>query len=1168
MKKWDYSSEKSNNYIVRRDKMEKYSAMYYLTDCGFVIQNINREKQTQDRYYPLFCVIKNMLYRGTPTGASQFLINKCKLNINNNGDCLYLIADKPSRWINTIKGDDKNQSYPAKVFIEKTLPRLLPEYSWVQTLILPEVLFSEIVGKEDKKFVNEQVDFYLPQAKLVIEIDGMQHQESIQVLSDRERDEYLLKNGIKVVRIPTSEITISTGVEKYIEEIKDQLVAYQTELTPYYNALTNINMKEWSGRAEVKLTAIMRFQILIIELLMRGYLKLDQKEWHLVVNKHEPISFEREAIEDLFIWMSELASLMQLPFHKPNVQILTETRNEDTSAVMIDFSILKRYCDENRQKTNIIFVRNDYFPQRDYYQISTAPVITYPLDTMERKEVIKHLTFFLKNIFLYDEFRPGQVDIITNILVGRSTIGLLPTGSGKSICYQLSCLLQPCISFVVAPIKSLMEDQKYNMINKGINHIDVVNSNQNGEEKQYILHRYQQGRYNILLISPERFQTKTFRESIKDIYTKLHLAYAIIDEVHCLSEWGHDFRTSYLHLCPTIRRLCPNVKLIGLTATASQNVLKDIATEFQIGYEDIKTTQEYTRRNLTFDVRVQKEPSSNVKKKCLYEILSKKRKEEDIFNLQGKQTKSGLIFSVNKVGEVGCYNLANEISNTYGIAAKWYCGECPQVGKPKRAIMTEDNFTKYKQKVQEDFIENKFPLLVATKAFGMGIDKSNIRYTIHYGLPGSLEALYQEAGRAGRDGKDATCYVLYNQDDIDDEVYKRLFGMNTTIEEIEDILDACPRENEADILRNFFLWKSSNKGENFEKYLILTVFKNYGKVNKKQIISLKEVKSIFKSDILNYINIAKDEDIKDKLQRISIKDVSFSDLQKAIYKLTLLGIVDDWTVEDWQNKGKLEVQFSSYSEESVLRHLEEYIQKYEADFSFEKPGNYYKYAEKFKQGKKKKYNLCIEVLVEWGYDQIFYSRRQTLQTLKQLCEKNLSPEQFKQRIEHYFNTGKESTVLLDIVENPSDYSLWFKPLIKNKENGVIFSEQELLKLQGSLSRFLESYRYNAGLNYLSGILGLLTGNFDEINNKPRLIDALKQIKLKDEKIQKEILTQTLDIGKNFSETAKSELGDILCSNYKENVIEIYDVLKDESSLYYVMSQMNKELEMIGGNIGD
>ncbi|MBU2920710.1 DEAD/DEAH box helicase [Winogradskyella psychrotolerans] len=246
-----------------------------------------------------------------------------------------------------------------------------------------------------------------------------------------------------------------------------------------------------------------------------------------------------------------------------------------------------------------MYIRTDYldlFHNRNknkldrvnYFKLSTSTKFKYKLLFNEESNDLENLEFFLKNIFEYDRFNNGQISIIQNILENNTTIGLLPTGGGKSLTYQLACLLQPCISFVVCPIKSLMYDQVKDLNQAYIQNIESINSDVGGAARTEILDNYSNGKYFFVFISPERFQTKDFRERLVAINSQLDFSYAVIDEVHCLSEWGHDFRTSYLNLSNTIKKYCPTINFLGLTATASVNVLKDIQLEFNTDQKNVK----------------------------------------------------------------------------------------------------------------------------------------------------------------------------------------------------------------------------------------------------------------------------------------------------------------------------------------------------------------------------------------------------------------------------------------------------------------------------------------------------------------------------------------------------------------------------------------------------
>ena len=350
-----------------------------------------------------------------------------------------------------------------------------------------------------------------------------------------------------------------------------------------------------------------------------------------------------------------------------------------------------------------------------------------------------------------------------------------------------------------------MYDQHVNLKNAYITNTQFITSDQRAEEKARVQKEFANRKYLFVWISPERFQIKTFRAYLATVNASASIAHAVIDEVHCLSEWGHDFRTSYLNLTKTIEKYCPQAKFVGLTATASVNVLKDIRAEFArnnriMRNENIKSLLDYSRKELTFQVI----KDNNKKLDHLNELLDK----EGVLEQKQKAT---LVFTPHVNGRYGCYGLANQLPTS---KAKWYSGEVPVIRLPNGnnvPVMSSDEFKVYKQNVQLDFKRDQFPLLVATKAFGMGIDKQNIHYTFHYGLPSSVEALYQEAGRAGRwdhrlpgmDKLKAHCYVLYSPETVNQDTINRLFDKDTSFTELKAILNDVQWDGK-DIFRQIF----------------------------------------------------------------------------------------------------------------------------------------------------------------------------------------------------------------------------------------------------------------------------------------------------------------------------------------------------------------------------
>lgn len=1041
--------------------MKKYTANYAYTNPNFVIQNLI-EDPNKSNSLPILYVLKNILQRGFPTTLSknlQLTLGEIHKQDNFNDRFLFATNQTPI-WSNTIKGDKNRNYYPAKDFFETTIPNEFGEYSFVQSLIIPEIEINEIVGDDNKNFINQQVDFYLPQVKLVIEIDGQQHKtDEVTRISDSTRDNHLAKYGITTIRIDTIELRNGNYKEK-VKTIIDYLSRYDKLLTFYKNACEKIeknNLNETDIRTKLLPTAIIRFQVLLIELLIHNYINLTEN-WNFNILSNEELgNFPEMAISDLLIWLDNLYQLKNKKrLEKPNFNIKITDKKSDfiptTKAINIDFSLFKRYTDENQLNPDIIYLRTDYFDtvkDKNYFRVSTTEPINYNI-TNEDKSVLE---FFLENIFDKPTFREGQFPIISNSLNRKDTIGLLPTGGGKSLCYQLPCLLQPSINFVVCPIKSLMYDQNENLVNMLVTNVSFVTSDLDANERRQIETNFEQGRYLFVWISPEKFQISSFREKITSIVANFSIAYAVVDEVHCLSEWGHDFRISYLNLAKTIDNLSPKdengegkIKFIGLTATASVNVLKDIKIEFsrrkqRLEDENIKSLLDYSRKELKFEVINDKGNKSKTIKSLLSEL-------HDTESFIETNEKAGLVFTPNVNGANGCFQVSNTLNTLYQNKVSWFSGDIPnrnvfdeKTGRKTgtESVMQIDEFNKFKLQVQKDFKKDKYQILVATKAFGMGIDKQNIFYTFHYGLPSSVEALYQEAGRAGRwdknksenNGKIGKCYVLYSPETYDSERVERLFHKDTTFAEMKEISNEVGFKGN-DIFKQVFLFTQGQKDIEEDFKIILEVVNLYFKQETKVRIFWK-----------------------DAFVKLRIKNDT---LQKAIYRLSLLGIVTDWTTNFIDH---YEVQFNTKHENSITKSVSNYITKYEPNTNVET-----------EISKVQKINLLeksVWYLLNWTFENIAYSRKQSLKTLSDWCSQFKDSESFKSRIDSYFIFTETTFILQHIAENPKDFFKWFEILTTNNQFPNLV---EFTKLRDSISRFLESYRNNLGLNFLSGFVRL------------------------------------------------------------------------------------------------
>ena len=330
----------------------------------------------------------------------------------------------------------------------------------------------------------------------------------------------------------------------------------------------------------------------------------------------------------------------------------------------------------------------------------------------------------LQRIFGYSQFRPGQEALIDAVLSGRDVFGIMPTGGGKSMCYQIPALLLPGVSIVVSPLISLMRDQVMALKAAGVP-AAYINSSLTGAQVQAVYRNLLAGRYKIIYVAPERLDTPGF-ESVSE---KIPISFLAVDEAHCISQWGQDFRPSYLRILNYIDRLSYRPVVGAFTATATKLVREDVERILKLR-DPVRTITGFDRPNLFF------------------EVLRPELKDRELKRLlAARQGKSGIIYcSTRKKVETVCEQLKD-----LGYSATRY-----------HAGLEE----KERAQNQEDFLYDRKPIMVATNAFGMGIDKSNVSFVIHYNMPKSLEAYYQEAGRAGRDGADAECILLYNGSDV------------------------------------------------------------------------------------------------------------------------------------------------------------------------------------------------------------------------------------------------------------------------------------------------------------------------------------------------------------------------------------------------------------------
>ena len=358
----------------------------------------------------------------------------------------------------------------------------------------------------------------------------------------------------------------------------------------------------------------------------------------------------------------------------------------------------------------------------------------------------------LERVFGYTEFRPGQEGLIDAVLSGRDVFGIMPTGGGKSMCYQIPALLLPGITLVVSPLISLMRDQVLALKAAGVP-AAYINSTLNAAQMRAVYRNLYAGQYKIVYVAPERLDYPGFANVVE----KLRISFVAVDEAHCISQWGQDFRPSYLRIVNFIDSLPVRPVVGAFTATATAQVREDVERIMKL-QDPHRTVTGFDRPNLFF------------------EVVHPDGKDGELLRLlRSRRDRSGIIYcSTRKKVETVC-----ELLRDKGYAATRYHAGLEEAERAAN---------------QEDFLYDRATVMVATNAFGMGIDKSNVSFVIHYNMPKSIEAYYQEAGRAGRDGSEADCILLYNTGDI--HTARFLIENGSENEEMDPVQQALVREQD------------------------------------------------------------------------------------------------------------------------------------------------------------------------------------------------------------------------------------------------------------------------------------------------------------------------------------------------------------------------------------
>lgn len=907
---------------------------------------------------------------------------------------------------------------------------------------------------------------------------------------------------------------------------------YKTYASEYvYRSTSDLSHEKRS----IALSAVARIQKTLSEILLSERLNFQKQTWNILVLEDDT-DVASVAIDDFRQLYHHLTAMTE-KYSQDELPSINLFGKNDADANMvydaiIDISMSKICNPKNPVFSNYQVLNDCYFIIRssrylyDERTIYTSERIKYKsLVTRDNQgnyipisETASHLRYFLNLLFRKEAFRPGQLPILNRALQLKSVIGLLPTGGGKSLTYQLAAMLQPGVTIVVDPLRGLMKDQYDGLRKSGIDCISYINSDLDAQQKRENENKLTNSQVQILFLSPERLSIHKFRDTLRAMReSNVFFAYGVIDEVHCVSEWGHDFRLAYLHLGRNLYNyVLPkevegednHISLFGLTATASFDVLADVERELSginaYSLEDDATVRyENTNRlELQYYVypvdaeRAEREREvGGIKEECILDaIQSSTRKLNEIQqNESVEQIKKRFLERENILDEEKRMAV-NGTELSVSISSNWYTQHqseeagivfCPKASGGNLYVdgvaqTLQSNGIKYistykggaDPRNQDAFLDGEKNIMVATKAFGMGIDKPNVRMTIHLNYPSSLESFVQEAGRAGRDRKMALATIMYSP--------KKFFVKNVKTNQWQQF--------SSDYQTNKFFYDSNFLGEEFELYvmeLLLDklhviisneeILGNANVVQKPTIGIIKYIKSYdIGTTLTYYISYEEDNSVLDKynillysknmpvfetpnarhLQNARgynyIRDYGsalYKDaIQKAIYRMCVIGLIDDFT-EDYA-RHNFRITTVCQDDSYYYSCLRTYYRKY---YSEERTDNMMHDVEELAKTEGV-IMACLKHLTAFIYRSIAQKRARGILDMEQFCNMAINSgkdwretnEDLKDFIYYYFNSkyARENFETYDSkLQQDVPYSL------KDDTNSDIHSEDEITSFE-------------------------------------------------------------------------------------------------------------------------
>ena len=882
-----------------------------------------------------------------------------------------------------------------------------------QWSILEQVDFASLQqrGASDLRDAS-RVDFLLVSPKgeaVAVEIDGQQHAASTE--ADQARDSALAQAGIPVIRIPAADVRGGgQTLENHLRRIMSS--AHTDQADPAL--LLAIRLGKLAHQA----------QVAIVQALLGGWLPINGP-WRIGFEFPSPSAVNPDLAADTFEAAAQnCAELLQRVCNLYGEGHGLPMVSTGPSKSIAEPDIVVRFSGANQHNSAapVFSVADIRFPGTVAAPRTNAKPMN--ADSPSRDD----MQYFLQYLFRKEDFREGQWETIDRTLRGLDSIVLLPTGGGKSIAFQLSALLRPGCCVVVDPIISLIEDQIDNLHKVGIDRCLEVTGQVNREIRRESIQ--QMANFLFVYMAPERFQSQEFREGLRLLTVSVPISEIAIDEAHCVSEWGHDFRTSYLRLGSNARDYCTSQghipPVVALTGTASRMVLKNIQLDLGIReFDAVITPKTFNREELDFIAIQSSIDEAEAGLKGFLERLPGEfgLPKGGFFTTAGNNTQSVIVFTPTINGKKGTDPTARELGKHLRIRIETYSGRPPK-GIP------EDQWNNVKMANAKKFKHNEISVLVATNAYGMGIDKPNVRSTVHFGLPPSIEAFYQEAGRAGRDQSRALCGVVFTAN-ADSHA---LLDAATPIEVTTEALSNTPYPEQDDVLQALWFHNQSFKGVTEEQRRLETTVRSLGNMGQERSVTL------------------------------TWDDKTVAGIEKSLYRLSVVGVVSDYT-KDF-NARTFTVRLAKVDHEHIVENLSEYISNYQVSLANNARNNL---SEQTHQPIQDFVVGAGAKLIEFVYDHVEKSRRRALFEMLQAAQAAAG------------NPSKGNQVLRERVLRHLEWSEFddvLQRVVDSNQGGLdavagVFDQVDTPTaagtLRGAVGRRLESYPDQPGLLLIRGV---------------------------------------------------------------------------------------------------